>query len=105
MFMAMPALRPTPLLRRLARLGGVAALLASVFGASSADAKTVYFPHQDSRFLYAFQKNGGAAVVPEGVSSEQPLPLVVFLHGTNSTAETHVWLGGGGAQVMFHSEF
>ncbi|HXK16941.1 MAG TPA: hypothetical protein VNG33_04035, partial [Polyangiaceae bacterium] len=64
-----------------------------------AQAKTLYFPHQDARFLYRFQRNGGAAVVPEGSSPEQPLPLVVFLHGTNASSEPHMWLGGGGKDL------
>jgi hypothetical protein len=64
-----------------------------------AEAKTLYFPHQDARFLYRFQRNGGAAVLPESASTETPLPLVVFLHGTNPSSEPHMWLGGGGRDL------
>jgi hypothetical protein len=64
-----------------------------------ASAKTLYFPHNDARFLYRFQRNGGAAVVPEGVTPDQALPVVVFLHGTNPTSDTHMWLGGGGRDL------
>jgi hypothetical protein len=74
-------------------------LLASLAAAPSAEAKTLYFPHQDTRFLYQFQRNGGAALVPEGVDPATPLPIVVFLHGTNTTAETHLWFGGAGKDL------
>ncbi len=67
--------------------------------AAAADTKTLYFPHQDARFLYRFQRNGGAAVLPESASLEAPLPLVVFLHGTNPSSEPHMWLGGGGKDL------
>ncbi|HYP88158.1 MAG TPA: hypothetical protein VEQ59_08390, partial [Polyangiaceae bacterium] len=73
--------------------------LCGVLWSGPAAAKTVYFPHQDARFLYRFQHNGGAAVVPEQASAEEPLPVVVFLHGTNSTSEPHLWLGGGGKDL------
>lgn len=62
---------------------------------SVAAAETIYFPHQDARFLYPFQRNGGAALVPDEATAEEPLPLVVVLHGTNPTPELHLWLGGG----------
>jgi hypothetical protein len=99
MFVGMFGLRSTPLLRRVMGLGGIAALLACLLESSAVEAKTLYFPHQDTRFLYRFQKNGGAAMLPEGVSTNEPLPLVVFLHGTNSTSEPHLWLGGGGKDL------
>lgn len=99
MFVGM--LRPPvrSLRRQLTWLSSVCALLAGLFASAPADAKTLYFPHQDARFLYHFQKNGGAAVVPEGVTPDQPLPIVVFLHGTNPTSEPHLWLGGGGKDL------
>jgi hypothetical protein len=65
----------------------------------AAEAKTLYFAHEDGRFLYRYQRNGGAAAVPDDVAPEQRLPLVVFLHGTNSTSETHLWMGGGGKDL------
>lgn len=61
--------------------------------------KTVYFQHDDARLLHRYQKNGGAALLPEGTPAERRLPLVVFLHGTNSTAEPHLWMGGGGKDL------
>jgi len=81
--------------RRLGRAVGLLAGALSLGWSPTAAAKTVYFPHQDARFLYRFQRNGGAAVVPESASPDAPLPLVVFLHGTNTTSEPHMWLGGG----------
>ncbi len=81
---------------RKARAWGVLAGLLGAAWSPAADAKTLYFPHQDARFLHSYQRNGGAAVVPEQASAEaKPLPLVVFLHGTNPSSETHMWLGGG----------
>jgi len=71
---------------------GLAAACAT-FG-QTAHARTLYFPHEDARFLHPNQKNGGAVVLPE-VGSEEALPLVVFLHGTNSAGDLHLWLGGG----------
>jgi hypothetical protein len=86
-------------LRLAAKLCALAALLAPLCGPARAEAKTVYFPHQDARFLYQFQKKGGAALVPEGANADDALPLVVFLHGTNPIAEPHLWLGGGGRDL------
>jgi hypothetical protein len=65
----------------------------------AAAGETLYFSHQDDRFLQGRQHDGGAAFVPGGVGTETPLPLVVFLHGTNSAGELHVWLGGGGRDL------
>lgn len=73
--------------------------LLAVCAPREAPAKTLYFPHQDARFLYQFQRNGGAALMPSRPTADQPLPLVVFLHGTNATSETHLWLGGGGKDL------
>jgi hypothetical protein len=84
------------------RLGRALGLLVAALGlawSAPAEAKTLYFPHQDARFLYRFQRNGGAAVLPESASTETPLPLVVFLHGTNPSSEPHMWLGGGGRDL------
>jgi hypothetical protein len=95
----MLSLRLATQLARLARSVGVLAGLCGVAQPAAAAAKTLYFPHQDARFLYRFQRNGGAAVLPEQASPEVPLPLVVFLHGTNTTPEPHLWLGGGGKDL------
>jgi hypothetical protein len=80
-------------------VASVCGILATLAGPAGLPAKTLYFPHQDARFLYRFQHDGGAAVVPEGVTSDQPLPLVVFLHGTNPSGDPHMWLGGGGRDL------
>jgi hypothetical protein len=98
MFDAMSQGRPTTKLGRFRRALSLLAGVAAVLGGASAEAKTLYFPHQDTRFLYRFQRNGGAAVLPEQPTSE-PLPLVVFLHGTNPTSEPHMWLGGSGRDL------
>lgn len=86
--------------RLLHAAAALAALLSvSVGFAQRLEAKSLYFPHQDQHLLYQYQKNGGAALLPNDVSPERPLPLVVFLHGTNPTAETHLWFGGGGKDL------
>jgi len=95
----MSGVRFSTLLVRLARAARVLVGAGALAWSAPAQAKTLYFPHQDARFLYRFQRNGGAAVVPESASPEQPLPLVVFLHGTNSSSEPHMWLGGGGKDL------
>jgi hypothetical protein len=86
-------------LRRLQRAIGLLAGAVTLAWAAPSSAKTLYFPHQDARFLYRFQHNGGAAVLPTSTSPAEPLPLVVFLHGTNTTSEPHMWLGGGGKDL------
>lgn len=86
-------------LGQVARGIGLAAGLVAGSWSAPADANTLYFPHQDARFLYRFQRNGGAATLPDNVGTEEPLPVVVFLHGTNPTTETHMWMGGGGKDL------
>jgi hypothetical protein len=99
MFMGMPGARFAMSLRPLVRACGALAAAALCSFTQLAEAKTLYFQHEDGRFLYRYQRNGGAAVVPDGAVPEQHLPLVVFLHGTNSTSETHLWMGGGGKDL------
>lgn len=84
---------------RLGRVLGALSICCGAFGVRPAEAATVYFPHRDEQFLYRHQHNGGAAALPDRATPEQPLPLVVFLHGTNPSAEPHVWLGGGGKDL------
>jgi poly(3-hydroxybutyrate) depolymerase len=62
-------------------------------------AETRYFPHADERYLYAHQRNGAAALLPDNAAPGSAVPLVVFLHGTNSSGEPHLWLGGGGRDL------
>jgi hypothetical protein len=100
MFKVMPGVAFSPRWRAVLR--GTAAWAAAAWcglATTMAEAKTVYFQHEDARFLHRYQRNGGAAVVPERVPADQPLPLVVFLHGTNSTSEPHLWMGGGGKDL------
>jgi hypothetical protein len=98
MFDAMFQGRPTTKLGRFRHASSLLAGLLALVAGATAEAKTLYFPHQDTRFLYRFQRNGGAAVLPEQ-ATDAPLPLVVFLHGTNPTSEPHMWLGGGGRDL------
>jgi len=65
----------------------------------AAAAQTVYFAHDDARYLYGHQREGGAALVPDPPSVEIALPLVVFLHGTNPSGALHLWMGGGGRDL------
>jgi hypothetical protein len=60
-----------------------------------AAAETRYFPHADERYLFTHQHNGATALLPEDVTPGTEVPLVIFLHGTNSSGEPHLWLGGG----------
>jgi len=99
MFDAMSAASFSSRLSWLGRALGLAVGAVAVAWSAPCDAKTLYFPHQDARFLHRFQHNGGAAVVPETGNFAEPMPLVVFLHGTNPSAEPHMWLGGGGKDL------
>jgi hypothetical protein len=100
MFMGMSGVVFSMRARGLQRITAVLVAAAAWCGLTTpAEAKTVYFQHEDARFLYRYQRNGGAAVVPDGAASEQALPLVVFLHGTNPTSEPHLWMGGGGKDL------
>jgi len=78
-------------------LGGMCAFSAAP---SAFAAETVLFPHDDEALLDAGQRRGGAAFLPSGTEAGgQPLPLVVFLHGTNASGTLHLWLGGGGRDL------
>jgi hypothetical protein len=67
---------------------------AALLGASPAAAwQTLYFEHEDERYLRAEQQRSGAAFVPP-VAESTELPLVVFLHGSNRAGALHLWLGG-----------
>jgi hypothetical protein len=91
--------RPVLRFRRFARVVSALSGLWLWLLAGPAASKTLYFPHQDERFLYSYQKNGGAALLPDNAGADEPLPLVVFLHGTNAAAEPHLWFGGGGKDL------
>lgn len=74
------------------------ALTCPLAHASARSPETVYFAHDDAKYLEAGQHDGGAALVP-AVVDEQALPLIVFLHGTNPRGDLHLWLGGGGRDL------
>jgi hypothetical protein len=63
-----------------------------------ARASTIYFSYADAQYLRPSQQRGGAALLPDEPSSA-PLPVVVFLHGTNPSGALHLWLGGGGRDL------
>lgn len=62
-------------------------------------AETRYFRHADERYLFPHQHNGAAALLPENVPPDAAVPLVIFLHGTNTNGDPHLWLGGGGRDL------
>ena len=64
-------------------------LLAVSAGASAG--QTRFFAHDDERYLQSWQKQGGAAFIPSGVPNDRPVPVVVFLHGTNARGKLHLW--------------
>lgn len=69
-------------------------------GTSHASAsQSVDFPFHDEEFLLPRQHGGGRAYVPKQVSSDEPAPLVVFLHGVNRRNRLHMWLGAGPADL------
>lgn len=84
-----------------------AGMTASVLaGATSIQAgQTITFGHRDAQYLWPGQRQGGLAYVPETVVDPTvPVPLVVFLHGTNPEGTLHNWFGGGGYDLRDHIE-
>jgi len=71
--------------------------LAECAAGSAARTETRYFSFQDHRYLYRDERQSGAALMPEMAPTS--VPLVVFLHGVNPTADLHLWLGGGGRDL------
>ena len=70
---------------------------AFVLTASSARADFhVAFPYRDAEFLYPGESEGGMVYVPDGASANEPIPIVVLLHGVNVDKGLHMWLGGRG---------
>ncbi len=60
---------------------------------AAAAGKTVDFAFKDSRYLRSSQHHGGRAYVPEGAGGgDDAVPLVIFLHGTNTAGVLHPWL-------------
>jgi hypothetical protein len=70
--------------------------LASVIGAiafivptlASAAPKSVTFPFHDAELLKDGEKEGGLAVIPDGID-RSAAPLIVFLHGKNGRGPLH----------------
>ncbi len=67
--------------------------------AQTRTAETRFFAYADERLLRWPQHDGGAAFIPRGTEGEAPVALVVLLHGTNPSADLHLWLGGGGRDL------
>lgn len=67
---------------------------------AEAAAETRYFAHADEQYLFERQSKGGAALLPDDVAPNTLLPLIVFLHGTNSVGELHLWFGGAGRDLQ-----
>jgi hypothetical protein len=57
--------------------------------------KTFDFEFHDREYLLAGQHRGGRAYVPKQVNADEPVPLVVFLHGINRQRQLHPWLRTG----------
>jgi hypothetical protein len=72
-----------------------AVVAAVTFCAAPASASTsVTFPYEDARLLHVDEKNGGLAYLTEGVEdADEPVPVVVFLHGLNEYGPPHFWYG------------
>src|SRR5262245_56895475 len=86
-----------PTTRVVARLlPALALFLSGALVASTSHAGRTYdFEFHDEEFLYATQHAGGRAYVPTPVNTDDPVPLVVFLHGVNRLNQVHMWLGTG----------
>ena len=62
----------------------------SVNVAIAARGELAPFPFHDAEYLNADQANSGMAFIPSEVPQGETVPLVVFLHGVNPTAELHL---------------
>jgi hypothetical protein len=86
---------------RLSRLASVALTfaLASFSPRAGADESRVTFPFHDDEYLFFGESRGGAVYLAEQVGQVgqgESVPLVVVLHGVNTTGALHPWLGGRG---------
>lgn len=63
----------------------------SVARPASATGRSVDFDFEDSRYLLPWQHHGARAYVPEG-AGDDAVPLVIFLHGTNTGRVLHPWM-------------
>jgi hypothetical protein len=66
-----------------------------LFASPSRAGKSFDFEFHDEEFLFLGQHRGARAYVPKQVTTDEPVPLVVFLHGVNRNNQLHMWLGQG----------
>ena len=66
-----------------------------LFASPSRAGKSFDFAFHDEELLFSGQHRGGRAYVPKQVNADEPVPLVVFLHGVNRNNQIHMWLGQG----------
>jgi hypothetical protein len=94
---------PSPLLARRVLTRVIAplavALSTLLLSSPSAAGKSFDFEFHDEEYLLPRQHGGGRAYVPTQVSADEPVPLVVFLHGVNRRNRLHMWLGSGPADL------
>lgn len=74
-------------------------LSTSLLSSSSRAGKSFDFEFHDEEYLLPRQHAGGRAYVPKKVTADEPVPLVVFLHGVNRRNRLHMWLGSGPADL------
>jgi hypothetical protein len=84
-------------MRSLRRLLGPVLAALSVMGAAlpARAGTTIDFDFKDRRYILPWQKHGGRVYVPDRVGTA-PVPLIVFLHGTNNKERSlHPWMNDG----------
>lgn len=63
-------------------------------GAPASASSTLTYPYEDARLLHVDEKKGGLAYLTDGVEdADEPVPVVVFLHGLNNAGPVHFWYG------------
>jgi hypothetical protein len=89
--------RVVPSIARLVKVASLATMaLSTILLAAPAQAgRTVDFEFNDETYVLPKQHRGGRAYVPKQVSADDPVPLVVFLHGVNRRRQLHPWLKRG----------
>ena len=70
-------------------------LSTSLFASPSHAGRSLDFEFHDDEYLHPGQHAGGRAYIPTKVNADEPVPLVVFLHGVNRQNQLHMWLGPG----------
>ncbi|HMJ55845.1 MAG TPA: hypothetical protein VK540_27425 [Polyangiaceae bacterium] len=88
-------------LRVVARVIPALAIVLStlLLSAPSRAGKSFDFEFHDEEYLLPRQHGSGRAYVPAQVTADDPVPLVVFLHGVNRRNRLHMWLGSGPADL------